>query len=91
MSKTKADRRSLPGAPDLDQEVVAFRRQFDERSPLDELIQEGARRMLQTAIDAEVDSRRRGASAVPARRVEGGGCGGGGAARERLTGRSRAP
>ncbi len=55
MSKSKTDRRSLPVATNLDAEVVAFRRQFDERSPLDELIQEGARRMLQTAIDAEVD------------------------------------
>ncbi len=56
MSKSKTDRRSLPVATPLDPEVVAFRRQFNERSPLDELIQEGARRMLQTAIDAEVDS-----------------------------------
>jgi transposase-like protein len=40
----------------LDPEVVAFRRQFDERSPLDELLREGARKMLQTAIDSEVEA-----------------------------------
>lgn len=39
----------------LDPEVLAFRANFDSRSPLDELVREGARRMLQAAIDAEVD------------------------------------
>lgn len=39
----------------LDAEVLAFRSQFDTRSPLDELIRMGAQRMLQAAIDAEVD------------------------------------
>ncbi|MBA4038475.1 MAG: IS256 family transposase [Bradyrhizobium sp.] len=34
--------------------MIAFREQFDVGSPLDELVREGARRMLQTAIDAEV-------------------------------------
>ena len=38
-----------------DPEVVNFRANFESRSPLDELIREGARRMLQAAIDAEVD------------------------------------
>lgn len=38
-----------------DPEVVKFRANFESRSPLDELIREGARRMLQAAIDAEVD------------------------------------
>lgn len=37
-----------------DPEVVNFRANFGSRSPLDELIREGARRMLQAAIDAEV-------------------------------------
>lgn len=32
------------------------REQFDQKSPLDELIKEGARRMLQSAIDAEVEA-----------------------------------
>ena len=47
MTKSKTDRRSTPVAQDLDPEVVAFRQQFDERSPLDELVWEGARKMLQ--------------------------------------------
>ena len=41
---------------DLDPEVLDFRQQFDDRNPLDEIIREGARRMLQAAIDAEVNS-----------------------------------
>lgn len=39
-----------------DPEVIAFREQFDVGSPLDALVREGARRMLQAAIDAEVAS-----------------------------------
>jgi putative transposase len=38
----------------VDREVLAFRANFDARSPLDELVRAGARRMLQAAIDAEV-------------------------------------
>ena len=56
MTKTKTDRRSMPVDQQLDPEVIAFRQQFGERSPLDELVHEGARRMLQSAIDAEVES-----------------------------------
>jgi transposase-like protein len=55
MTKTKTDRRSTPVDQQLDPEVLAFRQQFDERSPLDQLVREGARRMLQEAINAEVD------------------------------------
>ena len=32
-------------------EVLAFRQQFDNRNPRDEIIREGARKMLQAAID----------------------------------------
>ena len=39
----------------VDAEVLAFRANFEERSPLDELVREGARRMLQAAMEAEVD------------------------------------
>ncbi len=39
----------------VDAEVLAFRSQFEVRSPLDELIRTGAQRMLQAAINAEVD------------------------------------
>ena len=38
-----------------DSEVIGFRASFEGRSPLDELLREGARRMLQSAIEAEVD------------------------------------
>jgi transposase-like protein len=43
-------------AVELDSEVVAFRRQFEDGSTLDQIIREGAQRMLQAAINAEVDS-----------------------------------
>ena len=56
MNKTKTDRRATPVDEPLDSEVIAFQQQFDERSPLDELIREGARKMLQEAINAEVEA-----------------------------------
>ncbi len=56
MNQTKADGRLTPVDQPLDPEVISFRAQFDERSPLDELVREGARRMLQSAINAEVDA-----------------------------------
>ena len=56
MTKTKTDRPSTPADSRLDSEVISFREQFEDRSPLDELVREGARRMLQEAINAEVDS-----------------------------------
>lgn len=54
MSQPKADRRLVPVDEPIDPEVVAFRARFDAASPLDEIVREGARRMLQSAIDAEV-------------------------------------
>ena len=54
MNQTTANRPHLPVTEELDPEVVAFRQNFEGRSPLDELVHEGARRMLQAAIDAEV-------------------------------------
>jgi transposase-like protein len=56
MNQTKTDRQAVPVDTQLDTEVVSFRAQFDQKSPLDELVREGARRMLQAAIDAEVDA-----------------------------------
>ena len=56
MSKTTTDRSFVPEDQALDSEVLAFREQFGDHSPLDELVREGARRMLQSAIDAEVDT-----------------------------------
>src|ERR1700674_4783628 len=41
-------------AATLDPEVVEFRSQFGGTSPLDELVRQGAQRMLETAIEAEV-------------------------------------
>ena len=55
MHKTTTQRHDISVNRQLDPEVLAFRQQFDDRSPLDEIIREGARRMLQAAIDAEVD------------------------------------
>jgi putative transposase len=56
MSKTTTSRQNTPVSNELDPEVIAFRRQFDDRSPLDEIVREGARKMLQAAIDTEVDA-----------------------------------
>jgi hypothetical protein len=56
MNKTKTDRRNMPVDDQPDPEVISFRAQFDQKSPLDEIVREGARRMLQSAIDAEVES-----------------------------------
>lgn len=50
----KSPANKSPANKSPDTEVLAFRQQFDERSPLDEIIREGARQMLQAAIDAEV-------------------------------------
>src|SRR5262245_5339418 len=39
----------------VDGEVLEFRAAFGQTSPLDELVRQGARTMLQSAIEAEVD------------------------------------
>ena len=56
MNQTKTDQQTVPVGQELDPEVISFRAQFDDKSPLDELVREGARRMLQSAIDAEVEA-----------------------------------
>lgn len=56
MSKTTTAKATMPVDQTLDPEVVEFRSAFESRSPLDEIVREGARRMLQAAIDAEVDA-----------------------------------
>ena len=56
MKQIKTDRPVVPVDQQLDPEVISFRAQFDQKSPLDELVREGARRMLQSAIDAEVEA-----------------------------------
>jgi putative transposase len=55
MSKSTKVTRGIPEARDIDPEVLQFRTAFDERSPLDQLVREGAQKMLQDAITAEVD------------------------------------
>ncbi|QEG36294.1 IS256 family transposase [Bythopirellula goksoeyrii] len=56
MSKPTTKQPNIPATETIDPEVLAFRQVFDSRSLLDEIIHEGARRMLQAAIDAEVDA-----------------------------------
>jgi putative transposase len=53
MSQSIAEHPSVP-AEKLDPEVVQFRQQFEDRSTLDQIVREGAQRMLQAAIGAEV-------------------------------------
>ena len=55
MTKATASTRKVPAPECLDEEVIQFRAQFDERSPLDEIVRRGAQEMLQSAIEAEVD------------------------------------
>ena len=54
-SKAKTDRQDAPAEETLDSEVISFCAQFDPRSSLDEIVLEGARRMLQATIDTEVN------------------------------------
>ncbi len=56
MTQSTTATHTTPADEPLDAEVVEFRANFEARSPLDEIIREGARRMLQAAIDAEVDA-----------------------------------
>lgn len=61
MKQGTTNTRSLPAGArqkdeqSVDPEVLAFRSQFESRQPLDELIRVGAQRMLQAAVDAEVE------------------------------------
>jgi putative transposase len=55
MSKATKCRRSVPEGNDIDPEVIRFRARFDESSPLDEIVRRGAKEMLQTAIEREVE------------------------------------
>ena len=56
MTKTKTERQAMPVDEQLAPEVVAFRQQFEHANPLDEIVRQGARNMLQAAIDAEVEA-----------------------------------
>ena len=54
MKKVTADRLTNPEA-NPDSEVIEFRSELNSASPLDEIVQNGAQQMLQTAIEAEVN------------------------------------
>ncbi len=56
MIESTTKRRAKPVEQEIDSEVLAFGRQFDDKSPLDELVREGARRIIQAAIDSEVEA-----------------------------------
>jgi putative transposase len=52
---------AVPGSIEIpagstDPEVLAFRAAFDGRSPLDDLVRQGARQMLQAALESEVQT-----------------------------------
>ena len=53
MKKATPEQLSRPELA-LDPEVLSFRSPFDSVSPLDELVRQGARQMLQAAIESEV-------------------------------------
>lgn len=54
MTKSTKQRVATPEASTIDPEVIRFRSHFEERSSLDEIVREGAQRMLQSAIEEEV-------------------------------------
>ena len=53
--KVKSERPENPVEAATEPDVVSFDEPFEDRSPLDQIVREGARRMLQEAIDAEVE------------------------------------
>jgi putative transposase len=56
MGKSTKESVCVPEVEQRDEEVVPFRGQFEGRSPLDQIVFEGAQMMLQAAVDAEVDA-----------------------------------
>ena len=55
MKKVTTEQLARPESIDVDPEVIAFRKQFEAVSSLDELVRLGAQQMLQSAIEAEVE------------------------------------
>jgi transposase-like protein len=55
MTKPTATQKKVPAPESVDDEVIQFRAQFEERSVLDEIVRQGAQAMLQAAINAEID------------------------------------
>lgn len=56
MDQAATNTSSMPATGETDAEVLAFRAGFESQSPLDEIVRQGAQRMLQNAIHAEVDA-----------------------------------
>lgn len=56
MSKSTTKRQSFTVDEEVDPNVLTFRARFNDQSPIDQVVRESARRMLQSAIDAEVES-----------------------------------
>lgn len=54
MTKSTTANSAAPVDQPVDREVLEFRAGFEAASPIDEIVRDGARRMLQTAIDLEV-------------------------------------
>ena len=55
MAQGKTERRCTPVPERLETDMIAVREQFEDRSSLDELVRKGARKMLQEAVNSEVD------------------------------------
>lgn len=55
MTKSTKQRVATPEASAVDPEVIRFRSHFEERSSLDQIVRDGAQRMLQSAIEEEVN------------------------------------
>jgi len=55
MKKVTTEQLTRPGSAELDPEVIAFRKQFEAVSSLDEMVRLGAQQMLQSAIETEVE------------------------------------
>jgi len=55
MSKVTKEKNATLEVSADDSEVLQFRAQFEQRSPLDQIVRDGAQKMLQAAIENEVD------------------------------------
>ena len=55
MTQATVTMKKVPVSESVDAEVCDFRAQFNRQSPLDEIVQQGAQRMLQAAVETEVD------------------------------------
>lgn len=56
MNKPKRRRKPIPVGKSTESQTLEFRKPVSEPSPLDQIVREGARKMLQAGIDAEVEA-----------------------------------